>query len=241
MPIMTHIVAGYPTMKDCEKIANLMIEAGVDFLEIQIPFSDPIADGPVIMQANQVALQNSTTPDDCFALMERLKKKSTIPMLFMTYYNIALRYGLDTFCMRAQEVSAYGLIIPDMPIDEEKQEHYLKFCKKYKLHAIQIVSPITPEQRLKKISPVASGFVYCVSRTGTTGASKKRDKELDKYLERVKKYIKIPLALGFGISSRDQVQTALKQADIAVIGSKIITLSDHDHDQDLQHFLRSIL
>ena len=162
-------------------------------------------------------------------------------MLFMTYFNIALRYGLEKFCKRAKEVGAYGLIIPDIPIDEEPSEHYLKTCRKYDLHAIQVISPITPEHRLKKLSTVASGFVYCVARTGTTGTSKTIDNSLGQYLNKVKKHLKIPLALGFGISSKKQVQNALKQADIAVIGSKIMNLSQAENQEELHQFLQSIL
>lgn len=238
--IMMHIVGGYPTMRNCEKNANLMIDRGAALLEIQIPFSDPVADGPVIMKANHVALENGTTPEDCFELMKRLKKRSSIPMLFMTYFNIALRYGLEKFCKRAKEVGSYGLIIPDMPIDEEKQEHYLKFCKHYKLHAIQIISPMTPDRRLKRIAKVASGFVYCVARTGTTGTSKKISRALGHYLNTVKKYISIPLAIGFGISGKTDVEEALKQADIAVIGSKIMTLLDTGNEGEIRKFLSSL-
>ncbi len=237
---MTHIVGGYPSMKECEEIANLMLKSGVHFLEIQIPFSDPIADGAVIMQANQDALKDGTTPEDCFHLMKRLKKQTKIPLLFMTYFNIAYHDGLEKFIKRSKDVGAYGLIIPDMPIDEEKEEHYLKLCRKHKLHAIQVISPITPERRLKKIAKVASGFVYCVARTGTTGSSKGLDANLSGYIQTVKKYIKIPLALGFGISSKAQVQAALKHVEIAVIGSKIIAMLKSKKRNAVKNFLKSL-
>lgn len=240
---MTHIVAGYPTLRESEKIAEVMLNTGASFLEIQIPFSDPVADGPTIMRANQVALENGTTPEDCFEMLERLKKKSTTPILFMTYYNIVFRYGLERFCKRASEIGCYGLIIPDMPIDEESYDHYLKTCKKFGLHAIQVISPITPDERLKKIGKVASGFVYCVSRTGTTGASQKLDKNLETYLNRVRKYIRVPIALGFGISTKKHVQAALQYADIAVIGSVIINLLDMKKSSmvdNLKSFLKAL-
>ncbi len=238
---MTHIVAGYPSMKQCEEVANLMLKSGVDLLEIQIPFSDPIADGAVIMQANQNALKAGTTSEDCFELMKRLSQKANIPLLFMTYFNIAYHYGLEKFIKRAKEVGAYGLIIPDMPIDEEEAEHYLELCKNYKLHAIQVISPITPERRLKRIGKAASGFVYCVARTGTTGTSKGLEGNLSGYIRTVKKYIKVPLALGFGISSKAQVEAALKQVDIAVIGSKIIHLfGETERIKKIKKFILSL-
>lgn len=222
--IMTHVVAGYPTMSECENIVLAMAEAGVSFIEVQIPFSDPIADGPTIMQANEKAILNGVTPEDGFTLIKKLKKKVKIPILIMTYFNIPFRYGLEAFCKKAKEAQVYGLIIPDIPIDEEIHENYLGLCKKYNLHAIQIISPITPKNRLQKIAKVASGFVYCVSTLGTTGERAKLNPTLISYLNEVRKYIKVPLALGFGISNKKQILSALQYADIAVIGSKIMNL-----------------
>lgn len=221
---MTHIVAGYPTLKESEKIAIAMHESGVSFIEVQMPFSDPIADGPTIMKANEVALQNGMTTRKCLNLIKKLKKKIKIPILIMTYFNIAFNHGLEKFCKEAASAKVYGLIIPDMPIDEEKHENYIGFCRKYNLHPIQVISPITPPERLRAISKVASGFVYCISTYGTTGTRSKLNPELEKYLENVKKYIKLPLAVGFGISTKEQAKLAGKKADIIVIGSKIINL-----------------
>lgn len=221
---MTHIVAGYPTPKESEKIALAMYESGVSFIEVQMPFSDPIADGPTIMKANEVALRNGMTTRKCLNLIKKLKKKIKIPILIMTYSNIAFSYGLEKFCKEAASAGVHGLIIPDMPIDEEKHENYIGFCRKYNLHPIQVISPITPPARLKAISKVSSGFVYCISTYGTTGTRSKLNPELEKYLENVKKYIKLPLAVGFGISTKEQAKLAGKKADIVVIGSKIIGL-----------------
>ncbi|MGE3278257.1 MAG: tryptophan synthase subunit alpha [Candidatus Altimarinota bacterium] len=237
---MTHIVAGYPTLRESEDIALMMLESGVQFLEIQIPFSDPVADGPVIMKANQIALDNGTTPDMCFELMQRLKKKSDIPLLFMTYYNILFRYGLEEFCRRAKEVGCYGFIVPDIPIDEEPYDHYLETCKRYGLHAIQVISPITPDERLKKIGKVASGFVYCISMLGTTGSLDGLPPELSDYIGRVRKYVTTKLALGFGISSKMDVENALKDADIAVMGSVFIRTYEKGGKNSLQQLLESL-
>lgn len=242
--LMTHIVGGYPTMQESEKIAQTMLQNGVDFLEIQIPFSDPIADGTTIAKANQVALEKNITPDDCIALLKRLKKTTTVPLLLMTYYNIPFRYDLAKFCKNAKKAGCYGLIIPDIPIDEENQEHYIKTCTKEGLHPIQVISPLTPERRLKKIGQVASGFVYCVARLGTTGGNSSTLHNLTNYIKKVRKYIKTPLALGFGISTQNDVRTAHKQVEIAVIGSKIITLHNeapqHTKLQKIREFLNSL-
>lgn len=219
--LMTHIVGGYPTLKASQKIAETMLEAGVNFLEIQIPFSDPIADGPTIAAANQKALKNGITPDDCFMLLKKLTKKTATPILLMTYYNIPFRYGVKKFCIKARAAGCYGLIIPDIPMDEEPYDHYLQICKKEGLHAIQVISLNTPVRRLKKIGTVASGFVYCVTRVGTTGMG-----GVDQMpsLQKIRQFIKTPIALGFGIRNKKDVARAQKRADIAVIGSKIIDL-----------------
>ncbi|MCF7905702.1 tryptophan synthase subunit alpha [Candidatus Gracilibacteria bacterium] len=243
--LMTHIVAGYPDIETSEELVQMMADTGVTYIEIQIPFSDPIADGPTIMQANQTSLRNGTTTKDCFQLMSRLTKKIKTPLLFMTYFNIVHAQGVENFCCRVHEAGAWGLIVPDIPFDEEAEEHFLRNCKKYNLHAIQVISPLTTDERLKKIAKVASGFVYCVSRLGTTGERKALDPALGSYLTRVRKYIKLPLALGFGISSRAHVEAALTHADIAVMGSKVINLMNETSKgkqiETVQKFLKTIL
>lgn len=232
---MTHIVAGYPTMDECEQIAKTMIDSEVAYLEIQIPFSDPNADGPTIMQANQIALDNGTTPNDAFDLMRRLKaykeeNQLKTELLFMTYFNILYSYGVEKFCLDAKEAGAWGLIVPDIPFDEDAYEGYLANCEKHRLNPIQIISPITPDERLKEINEVAKGFVYCVSRKGTTGVQQELSPELMGYIENVKRLVNVPLAVGFGISRRGHVESVLKYADLAVIGSQIINLYNASND-----------
>lgn len=240
--IMTHLVAGYPSLKMTEALTLAMVESGVSFIEIQIPFSDPVADGPTISIANKVALDNGTTPKDAFKLMHRLKAKGVkIPLLFMTYYNILFAYGLEKFCKDAKAAGVYGFIVPDIPPDEEPNEHYLAICKKYGLHAIQIVSPLTSRQRMKEIAQVASGFIYCVSTTGKTGARGTLDMDAIRYVDTLRKYTKLPLALGFGISNRQQVEQALEKADIAVIGSKLIQVFDAAKPSQAQDAVKKFL
>ncbi|MDP2642215.1 MAG: tryptophan synthase subunit alpha [Candidatus Peregrinibacteria bacterium] len=244
MKLMTHIVAGYPTMEESEKIAMAMYESGVSFIEVQIPFSDPIADGPTIMKANEISLQNGTTPRDCMEFIKRIKKKIKIPIFIMTYFNIPFNYGLEKFCEDASDAGVYGLIIPDMPIDEEKYEHYISLCKKHNLHAIQVISQMSRLERLKALSKVASGFVYCISSLGTTGTRSELNPKLEKYLKNVKRYIKIPLAVGFGISTKEQVKLVGKKAEIVVIGSKIINLYNEtatDKITAIKSFLKDLM
>ena len=224
MKLMTHIVAGYPSMDECEQMIQTMSKAGVAFIEIQIPFSDPVADGETIREANRVSLQNGTTTEDCFKLLKKMKKKVKTPLLFMTYYNILFQYGLEKFCKKASEYGAYGLIIPDITFDQERAENFIGLCNKYNLKAIQIVTPFTSKERLKTIAKIGSGFVYCISRPGTTGEQKNLPTNVARYLDRVKKITKLPLALGFGISSSQQIWPLEGRLDIAVLGSKILNL-----------------
>lgn len=237
---MTHIIAGYPTMEKCEELVRIMDQSGVGFVEIQIPFSDPVADGPTIMAANQASLERGTKVEDCFMLMQRLRAQVKVPLLFMTYYNIIFKYGVRDFCQRAAECGCYGLIVPDMPIDEESQEGFFAACKEFGLKAIQVVSPLTSEQRLKKIADYAEGFVYCVARYGTTGAREDFEVDLDEYLKRVRKYIDLPLAVGFGISKKEHCEMVWAQAEIAVLGSAVVKLVDERGVEAVGGFIGAI-
>ena len=243
--VMTHIVVGYPSLSESETIAKAMIKQGVDYLELQIPFSDPVADGPTIMMANQKSLANNTTPVDCFAQMQALANYrdelgSSTKLLFMTYYNIVFNYGIHEFCKKATELGVYGLIVPDMPVSCEQHENFFAACKQYNLQPIQIVSPLSTAERLKAIGDTASGFVYCVARTGTTGIKTEITVELQNYLEKAREYIKVPLALGFGISTVEDVKAASEFADIVVIGSHFIKLYDKEGTTAIEHFLQKV-
>lgn len=220
--LMTHFVAGYPTLKESEKLAKTMIDSGASFMEMQIPFSDSIADGPIISRANQEAIKKGITVDDCLKLLERLTTYANIPLLVMTYFNIPFKYGVEKFCRDAKNAGAYGLIVPDMPFEEEKNEHFYFACQKYDLMAILIITPLTSEKRLAEIDCRATGFVYCAARTGITGKETSLDRSSLLYLSRVKKKISIPLAVGFGVATPDQVQILSGIADIIVVGSALI-------------------
>ena len=219
--IMAHLVLGYPSLTESVKLAKILARAGADFLELQIPFSDPIADGPTIMAANEAALRRGATPQKCMKAAEAICAGVEIPALIMTYYNIALSFpgGLRGFMQRCKKAGIQGLIIPDVP-PEESQERYWELAPKYSLAAIPLVSPLTSSKRVKIISSAARhGFVYCVARTGTTGASRGLGSGLAAYLRRMRKEFALPLAVGFGISTRRQVAAVGRAAEIAIVGS----------------------
>ncbi len=240
--LMTHIVAGYPSLNESFKIALTMAQNGAAYIEIQIPFSDPVADGPTIMAANQAALERGLKVQDCFDLMEKLAetfkvRKLKTKLLFMSYYNILHSYGVEKFCHEVAGLGCYGLIVPDIPFDEEAYEGYLKACGQSGVQAVQIVSPLTSVGRLKDLNRIAGDFVYCVSRFGTTGTGMKLSPNLQNYLQRVRKYLKRPLAVGFGISSPNQVKAVFKEAEIAVVGSRFIELYEQKGLRGVQDFL----
>lgn len=239
--VMLHIVGGYPSLEDSEKLILAMDKAGAGFIEIQIPFSDPVADGPVIMNANKVSLENGTKVEDCFKLMEKMSQKVKTPLLFMTYFNILHHYGVEQFCKRAKECGAYGMIVPDMPIEEEVQDHYVGSCDEHGLQAIQVISPLTPERRLEKISKFARGFIYCVSKYGTTGSFDGLNPKLAEYLAVVKKYIDVPLAVGFGISNKEEIAIVHRHADIAVVGSAVIKKVEQEGVAKIDEILAGLI
>jgi len=233
--LMAHVVLGYPNLKESIQIVKALVQGGANIIELQIPFSDPIADGPTIMLANQAAIVNGITPKHCLKAMEELSTAlPEVPLLFMTYYNIAFNYqgGLSRFCRDSATAGAEGLIIPDVP-PEEKQEDYWNITQKNRLSPIPIVTPITPQHRLKKLCNLTqSGFVYCVAVTGTTGARRSLPLSLRAYLQRVRKCCSLPLAVGFGISQQSQVRALSQFADIVVVGSATIDLINRSKKQE---------
>jgi len=178
---------------------------------------------------------------DAFIIMRQLTSQIPTPLLFMAYYNTVFKYGVEKFCKNAQAAGASGLIVPDMPIDEESEEHFLFFCRKYDLHNIQVISPASTEDRLKKNAEVASGFVYCTARQGITGAKDQLDQNITTYIEKVKSFFSVPVAIGFGISKRQHIQALKPHADIAVIGSAIINIINKSNESDTKQKIKQFL
>ena len=222
--LMTHIVIGYPSMEESMRLVAAMVEAGVDLMELQIPFSEPIADGPVILAANQKALAGGVTVKDCLAFAAQASSRFPIPFLIMSYYNILFKYGAASFVNRMADLSIKGAIVPDLP-PEEGQEYVQAMADKG-LAPIFIFSPTTSDERMRYINSHASGFVYCVARKGVTGADTAFSEQLDTYLARCRQATDLPLALGFGVKSARDVQYLRNKVDIAVVGTQTIRLMD---------------
>lgn len=243
MGLMTHVVIGYPTLEQTISLVKTMEKAGSDFVELQIPFSDPLVDGPTIMRACEKVLASGMQVKDVFATAKILAKKVSIPLIFMAYYNTIFQYGVSRFCKDAKEVGVAGLIVPDMSLEEEKREFFIKNCTKNLLYHIRVISPASTPKRLIKNAAVARGFVYCIARQGITGAKDTLDPSIEAYLKMVKKYFSIPLAVGFGISKKEHIQAISPYADVAIVGSALIDIinqSKNNVEKVVERFINSL-
>jgi tryptophan synthase alpha chain len=236
--LMTHIVIGYPSLEASFELVKTMVAAGVDLMELQIPFSEPIADGPVILTANQKSLATGITVDDCIDFGGRMAKQFDIPFLFMTYYNILFKYGVERFTRTAAEKGLQGAIVPDLP--PEEGQHYLKSMADHNLAPIFIYAPTTTDDRMNMLAGHARGFVYCVARKGVTGQQTAFSQELEVYLGRCRKATDLPLALGFGVKDRADIEFLTGKVDIAVIGTQTIRIVEKQGVAAVGDFIASL-
>ena len=236
--LMTHIVLGYPSFDDSLRMVEAMVKAGVDLMELQIPFSEPIADGPVILAANQKALETGAAVADCMKLAKTVSERFDIPFLFMTYYNILYRYGVSRFAEDMARHGMQGAIVPDLPPEEAGD--YLDAMNGQNLSPIFIYSPTTSPERMKYLSGFGKGFIYCVARKGVTGAETRFSNDLEDYLGRCREAADLPLAVGFGVKSKDDVDFLKGKADIAVVGSQTIRLMEEEGVEAVEEFIRGL-
>ena len=236
--LMSHIVIGYPSFEESLRLVDIMVDAGVDLVELQIPFSEPIADGPVIARANQTALARGVTVDRCFSFAQQVASKHRVPFLFMSYYNLMFRRGTRAFVERMADVGLRGAIIPDLP--REEADEYLEAATSRGIAPIFIYSPLTPPQRMSSIAEVARGFVYCVARPGVTGQQTQFGGDLSMYLARCRTATTLPLALGFGVRTRSDVAYLEGKVEIAVVGSETLRVIDQNGVDAAGDFFRSL-
>ena len=215
------ITAGDPDLETTGKIILAMQENGADLIEIGIPFSDPVAEGIVIQQADERALAAGTTTDKIFDMIDKMKDKIHVPMVFMTYANVIFVYGIEKFAKRSEELGMAGVIVPDVPF-EEKDEMDSVF-RKYGLDVISLIAP-TSKDRIQKIAAEAKGFVYCVSSLGVTGVRATINKGVADMIQEVKKVKDIPCAIGFGISTPEQAKEMSEISDGVIVGSAIVRI-----------------
>jgi tryptophan synthase alpha chain len=236
--LMTHIVIGYPSLQASFEIVDAMVEAGVDVMELQIPFSEPIADGPVILRANQASLASGICVDDCLRFAQTVTTRHKIPFLFMCYYNTLVARTVERFVSDMKQCGIKGSIVPDCPPEEARE--YLEAMDRQGLDPIFIFSPNSPNERMVEISKVAKGFVYCVARKGVTGANTQFSTELDNYLQRCRAATSLPLAVGFGVKDASDLRYLRGKVDMAVVGSESIRIVDTQGVSALGPFIRSL-
>ena len=214
------ITCGDPSLEVTEFVYALE-EAGADLIELGIPFSDPTAEGPVIQAANVRALSGGVTTDKIFEMVEKIRKRTAIPMVFMTYANVVFSYGTERFVKKAADIGMDGLILPDVPFEEK--EEFDSVCRAHDLDLISLIAP-TSHERIARIAREAEGFVYCVSSLGVTGMRSSITTDIGAMVKLVKAEKDIPCAVGFGISTPEQAKKMADQSDGAIVGSAIVKL-----------------
>lgn len=222
------VTAGDPDLNTSKEILLSMSKGGCDLIEIGIPFSDPIAEGPVIQDANIRALKNNVTTDDVFALTKSVSQEVDTPMVFMTYLNVLFKYGYDKFLQKAKNSGICGVIIPDLPYEEK--DELQSVAKKYGIEVVSLVAP-TSEDRIKMIAADAEGFIYTVSSMGVTGVRSEIKTDLESITKAIKEVTDVPVAIGFGINTPEQAKKYSHIADGVIVGSAIVKLvAEHKTD-----------
>lgn len=215
------ITCGDPDLETTEQLVYAMEKAGAALIELGIPFSDPTAEGPVIQDANIRALSRGVTTDKIFDMVEKIRKNTQIPLVFMTYANVVFSYGAERFIKKAAEIGMDGLILPDVPYEEK--EEFDGICKQYGLDLVSLIAP-TSHDRIKMIAKDASGFIYCVSSLGVTGTRSAITTDIGAMVNLVKEVTDLPCAVGFGISTPEQAAKMCESADGAIVGSAIVKI-----------------
>lgn len=241
-PILSiYFTAGYPNLESTLDIAEALEKAGADFIEIGFPYSDPVADGPVIQASSQIALTNGMTLPILFEQLKGLRKRVSIPVLLMGYVNPVLQYGVKSFCNKAAEVGVDGVIVPDLPMYEYENLYKSSFLDN-NLSNIFLVTPQTSAERIRKIDELSNGFIYLLSSSSTTGKDLKVSDDADAYFKRIKDMnLKNPTMIGFGISDQKSFDKAAQYTRGAIVGSAFVkTLAEPGAIAKIPAFIRSI-
>ena len=219
--LIAFITGGDPDIETTEKLILAMEEAGADIIEIGIPFSDPAAEGPVIEKADERALAGGCTADKLFDMIKKVRIKTNMPLLFMTYINPVYIYGKDRFMSKCRETGIDGIIVPDLPFEEKDELE--NECNRHGVYLISMIAP-TSGERIKKIAKNAEGFIYCVSSLGVTGMRNEINTDISELMRNIKKVSSVPCAVGFGISTPEQARDMAEISDGIIVGSAIVNI-----------------
>lgn len=236
--VMTHVVCGYPSFEANMKELEIMNSFGVDFVELQFPFSEPSADGPLFVKANQESVANGTTVAQCFEFMAKVVKRFDFKVLMMGYYNTCFKMGHENFVKRLKEVGACGYILPDLPIEEAGELHSLS--KKADLTPVILMAPTNTDKRLAELGAACEGLVYCVARKGVTGTKTDMSQEVVTFLDRCRQFTKVAIGVGFGVSEKADIDFIGEHGDIAIIGTAALRAWEEGGEVALTAFFESL-
>ncbi len=227
---MPYLCAGDPNPELTSKLLLTLVEAGADLIELGVPFSDPIADGPTIQRASERALTHNISLQQILEIVASIRPETDIPIAIMSYYNPIFRMGEAAFCKAAQAAGVDGLIVPDLPPEQAKP--LLEVAPKYNLATIFLVAPTSPPERMQLIASVSTGFIYCVSVTGVTGARAMLSNEIAPMIAELRKHTDKPISVGFGVSTSEQATQVAQVADGVIVGSAIVNVVEEHIDDE---------
>lgn len=236
--VMTHVVCGYPSFDDNWKALEIMAEYDVDVVELQFPFSEPSADGPLFVKANELALKQGVGPAECFAFMEKVARHFPFKVLMMGYYNTAFKMGAETFLDRLKAAGGAGYILPDLPVEESAELHRLSDEKG--LSPVVLMTPTSSDKRLQLLGKAARGMVYAVARRGVTGSKTDMGKDLDEFLARCRNATDLPIGVGFGVGSAADIDFLRGRADMAIIGTAALKAWEQGGENALGAFFQEL-
>ncbi len=235
-----YFTAGYPELEDTVPIIEELERNGVDMIEIGLPFSDPLADGPTIQESSTAALRKGMSTELLFEQLQDIRKTVKIPLIIMGYFNPVLQYGVEAFCSRCADIGIDGLILPDLPLDVYQDEYETTF-KKYGLLNMFLITPQTSDERIRQIDEASEGFIYMVSSASTTGAKTGFGSEQQQYFDRIDgMQLQHPQIVGFGISNAETFEQATEKAKGAIIGSAFIKFLTNEGKEHIERFVKSI-
>jgi len=239
------ITAGFPKLASTIPVAQLLAEAGTDLIELGIPFSDPLADGPTIQHASTVALQNGVTLALVLEMAKEISRKITVPIILMGYYNPILQFGVERFILAAQDAGVQGLIVPDLPIEESRRDGIRESALAAGMSLIYLAAPNTPAQRLDLIDSLTTSFVYATSVTGVTGARHNVAEAVSEFLSKLRPRIRHPVLVGFGVSTPEDVRRLCRQSDGVIVGSALVArladeLEKPDGEEKILRYVREL-
>ena len=237
--VMAHVVCGYPSFSDNMKELEIMSATGVDIVELQFPFSEPSADGPLFVKANEESLKSGTTVDQCFDFMKQVSERFSFKVLMMGYYNPAFRMGEELFVRRIKDAGGSGYILPDLPVEESSNLHAIS--EQEGIEPIILMTPTSSDKRLAKLGEASRGMVYAVARKGVTGSKTDMSDDVIDLVNRCRQHTTVPIGVGFGISSKTDMDFLRGTADLAIVGTAALKVWEESREDGLTKFFEELM